>query len=88
MQKRDPLALGTDPGLVVDQLNSRCAAARERGIEVVHREANVVDSGAFSGDKSRYRRRFVPSLQQLDQRFPCRESRYARAITVFERHLR
>jgi hypothetical protein len=51
MYERDSLALCAKPGAFVYQAETVGAAASERAVEIVHREAHVVNAGAALRDK-------------------------------------
>lgn len=46
MKEGDSLSLGSYPGSFVDKPKTGGAAAVQRRVEVIHREADVMDSGA------------------------------------------
>ena len=52
MKKRDPFLLGADAGGLVDEPNAGRSTTIERGVEVVDREAQVMDAGTTLGHKS------------------------------------
>ena len=84
MQEGDPLSLGSNAWLFVYELETGSAAALESGVEIVHREADMVDPRTAFGDEPGDRRLRIVRLQQLDQRIASREPCYARAIGVVE----
>ena len=51
VQERDTFPLGAEPRRFVDQPNAGLAAARERTVEIVDREADVMDARAAFGDE-------------------------------------
>lgn len=51
MQESDVLAFGADTRLLIDEANSRGAAAIERRGEVIDDETDVVDSRSAFGDE-------------------------------------
>ena len=85
MQKYDPLSLGPDTRLLVDELNARSSTSLDRCVEVIDREADVMDTGAALLQKARDRRGGIVSLQQLHERFSGAQANYARAVSVIER---
>lgn len=87
MQEGDSLSLGSKAGLFVYQLQAGNAAALESGVEVVHREADMVNSRPAFGDEPGDRRLRIVRLQQLDQGLSGREARDASSVRVFEVHL-
>jgi len=52
MQKRDAFLLGADAGGLVDEANPGRATTLQGGVEVVDREAQVMDAGTTLGHKS------------------------------------
>ena len=87
MQKRDPLSLRPNARLFVDQLHPRRAAARQHRVEIVDREADVMDSRSALRHEASYRGSGVVSLQQLYHWFARAESDYGRAVGVIQRDL-
>ena len=51
MKESDGFAFGAEAGLVIDELDSRGAAAIERRGDVVHRKTYVMDPRAPFGDE-------------------------------------
>jgi len=51
MQESDGLALGANSRLLVDETNTRGAAALENGAEVIDDKTDVVDARAALGDE-------------------------------------
>jgi len=68
MQKRNPLSFGSNPRYLVDQPHSCFATTRQSPVEVGNREADVMDSGASSGDELSNRRLSAFRFEQLDER--------------------
>lgn len=87
MQKRDPLSLRSNARLFVDQLHPRRAAARQHRVEIVDREADVMDSRSALRHEVSDGGSGVVSLQQLHQRLARAESHYGRAVGVIQRDL-
>ena len=86
MQKRDPFPLRADARLLVDELHPRRPATRQRCIQVVDGEADVMDAGTPPGDKARDGGIGVVGLQQLHQGLPRAEAGYAGAVGVIQRN--
>src|SRR5687768_9188719 len=82
VKKGDPLSLGSHARPLVHQPYSRVTALLERPIQVVDREADVVDSGTAlfevptDGGVGRVR------LEKLDQRVPGHEAADPGAIAI------
>ena len=87
MQEGDALAFRAEAGRLVDEADAGTAAALEGGIDVVHREADVVDAGAALLDELRDRRVGSLGFEQLDERIAGGESRDAGTVGIVERHL-
>lgn len=51
MQKGNPLSFGADARNVINQSGARRAATLQSCVEVVHREADVMNRGASLRDK-------------------------------------
>ena len=86
MEKRDPFPLGADPGRLIDQPNSGGPAARERIVEVVDGEANVMDPRPPRVQKLGDRSARFPRLEELNERLTGREPDDRRAVGVIERN--
>lgn len=86
MEKRNPFPLGADPGRLIDQPDSGGPAARERIVEVVDGEANVVDSWPPRVQKLGDRSARFPRLEELDERLASREPDDRRAVGIIERN--
>jgi hypothetical protein len=69
---------------LIDQSYSGGSAARERIVEVVDGEANVVDAGPPRVQKLGDRSARVPRLEKLDERLTGREPSDRRAVGVIE----
>jgi hypothetical protein len=88
VQKRDPLSLRSHAGLVVDELHPRRPAPRQHRVEVVDREADVMNPGTPFGDEARDWGIGVIGFQELHQGLPRAEPDYARAVGVVQGDLR
>ena len=55
MKKRDAFPFRADPGCFVDEANAGCATSFEGSIQVVDREADVVNPGAALGNEAAHR---------------------------------
>jgi hypothetical protein len=87
VQKYDPLPLGPDARLIVDELNARGSASLDRCVEVVDRKADVMDSRPALRQKARDRRGGIIGLQELHEWLSGAKANYARAVCVIERDL-
>ena len=85
MQERDTFPLGTEPGRFVDQSDTGLSATRERTVEIVDREADVMDARATFGDELADGCVRMLGLEQLDEGVTGREAGDARTIGVVER---
>ena len=88
MQKRDALLLRTNPRHFVDEANTSGPAARQRSVEVVDGEADVMNPRAAFGHEPADRRFRGFRFEQLDERFSGRHAGDARPIGVVEGHVR
>ena len=84
MEKRDSFSFRPDPRDIVDELNSRPAAALEGAIQIVDGEADVMQARASLRHEAADRRIGVRCFQQLHERASGIETRYARAIRVIQ----
>lgn len=87
MEKSDPFSFRSDPWDVVDELNSRSTAALERSIQIVDREADVMQPRPSLRDEAPDGGIGVPRLEQLHQRTSGVEARYAGAVGIIQIHL-
>ena len=85
MQEGDSLSFGADTRLLVDELDPGAPATIEGTVEIVDREANVMNPGAPLGDKASDRGFVIFGLEELDQGLPGAQSNYTRTIGVIER---
>lgn len=88
MKEGNSLPLGADSRCFVDEAEPRGTAARECSVQVVHHEANVVNSGAASRDEASHWTVRAGSFEQLNEGVPGREPDDTRSISVVERDLR
>jgi hypothetical protein len=86
MEKRNPFPLGAHPGRLIDQPDSGGPAARERIVEVVDGEANVMDSWPPRVQKLGDRSARFPRFEKLDERLAGREPDDRRTVGVIERN--
>ena len=84
MEERNTFPLGTEPGRLVDEANAGGTAARERTVEIVDGEADVMDSGAAFGDELADGSVRPLGLEQLDEGVTRSESGDPRAVGVVE----
>ena len=87
MQEGDALAFGAKARGLVDQHDTRLAAARERRVEVVDGETEVMDAGSPLLEELRDRRARVLRFEQFDEGATGGEAGYAGAVAVFERRV-
>ena len=85
MKERDSLLLRTDPRGLIDETNAGCATPIESSVEVVHGEANMVNTGATFGDIAANRRVRGFSFEQFNERFASREADNRCTVGVVER---
>lgn len=88
MQKRDPLAFGTNARLVVDESHASLSAAFEHLFNVVYIEANMVNAGAPLSDELADRSVWGVRLQQFDEGISCSEPGNACTVGIVEWNLR
>lgn len=78
------LSFGTDSRLLIDEANSRGATARECVGEVIHGEANMVNTGAAFGDEFSDRGIRVDGLEELDEGIASGQPGDASAVRIVE----
>ncbi len=88
MQKGDPLSFCPHPGRPVDKLYSGSSASLERGIDVRHRDTNVMYPSAAASEIFPDRRIRRRGFQELDQRPAAFHRRYPRAVRICDLDLR
>ena len=88
MKEGNSLPLGADSGRFVDEPESRRTAARERGVQVVYHEANVVNSGTASRNEASHWTVRTGGFEKLDEGIPGRDPDDTRSISVVERDFR
>ena len=86
MQKHDPLSLGPDARLVIDEPYARGPAPLDHRVEVVDSKADVMYPWPAFGDEASYWRFGIVGLQQLHQRLSSAEARDVRAVGIIERN--
>ena len=87
MQKRDPFLLGADAGGFVDEPNAGGTTTLEGGVEVVDKEAEVVNSRPAFGHKPADWRVRGLRFEQLDEGIAGSEADDRRAVGVVEWHV-
>lgn len=87
MEEGDPFTFGTWPRGFVNQSDAGVAAAQQRGVEVVHGKANVVDSRAASGQESRDWRVGFGGLEEFHEGATRGEARDSRSVGVIQGNL-
>ena len=80
----DALPLGADARRLVDEGDAGRAAPLERGVEIIHREADVVDARAPAREESRDRRLGVVGREKLDERLTGFVAGDARTVGISE----
>ena len=88
MQKGDPLALCTKSGNFVDETDASRFAARQRTVDIINGETDVMDSRTASGDELANRGIGSPGFEEFDQGLSGCEAGDTRAIGVIERNIR
>lgn len=84
MQEGYAFAFGAHARSLVDQRDTRRAAARERRVDVVDGKADVVDPGTSLVEELRDGRARVPRFEEFDQRVTSGQAGYAGAVAVVE----
>src|SRR5512140_2984473 len=84
MEKRDTFPLGTDARGLVDEAEAGGPTARERTVEVVHGEADVMDARAASGDEFADGRVRGIGFEELDEGLAGFEPGDLRTVRVVE----
>lgn len=87
MEERNAFSFGADAWSFVDQLNAGLSAAFQSCIEVIDREADVMNPRTALRDKARDRGFVAFGFHELDQRLPRAQADDSRAIGVIERYL-
>src|ERR1019366_5167735 len=87
MQKGDPLALGAHARRLVDQRDTGLTAARERRVEVVDGETDVMDAGSPLFEELRDRRARVLRFEEFNECAAGDEAGNAGAVAVAERRV-
>lgn len=82
MQECDSLSFCSDAGRLVDQSDSSGTTLRERLIEVIDGEADVVDPGSPPRDEAADRGILIHCLEELDEGPPSVEPRDVRSVHV------
>lgn len=88
MQECDPLSFRSNPRSRIDQLHSRGTAAIQHPVQIIHREADVMNPGAATREEFSYRSIRSRGLEQLDETLPGRDSRDAGAVGIGQLHRR
>ena len=68
MQKRDAFPFRAHARNVVDEVDARVATSLQRSVEVIYREADVVDTGSALGQETADGRIGSLRLEQFDDR--------------------
>ena len=84
MEERDTFPFGAESRHFVDQPNAGGPAARERTVQVVDGEADVMDAGASFGDELADGRLGVLGLEKLHESLTGGEAGDARTIGIVE----
>ena len=87
MQEGYSFAFRTQPGCLVDEPNAGRTAARKRTVEVVHGEADVVNSGAAPGHELPDGRVIRLGLEQFHQRLSGGKASNGCPVGVVQRYL-
>lgn len=87
MEERNSLSLGAHAGNIVQQLDPRFAAPGQSSVEIVHREAYVMNARPPLCHESAYRRGLVGRLEELHQRAGGIEAANPGSVRVCERDL-
>jgi hypothetical protein len=82
MQKGYPFSLRANSRNLIDQLDSELAAPPEHRVEIVYREADVMNSGAAPREKFPDRSIGPGGLEQLDKTFSSIDCRDAGTIGI------
>ena len=88
MKKRDAFPFCADPGCFVDEANAGCATSFEGSIQIVDREADVVNSGAALGNEAADRRLGRFRFEELDEGITRSESGDRRPIGIVQLYFR
>ncbi len=87
MEKSDPLAFGANSWRRIDESNARNATALERRVEIVDREADVMQPRPAFFDKLRDRRIGRFRFEQFNERVAGQKSGDVSAVGIFQRRL-
>lgn len=87
MQKCDPLSLRAYARLIVNELHTRRPAPRQHCVQIVDREADVMDPGTPFGDEARDWGIRVIGFQKLYQGLARAEPDDVRAVGIVQRDL-
>ena len=87
MEKRDTFPFGAEAGCFVDEADASGLAARERAVEIVNCEADVVNAGSSFGDELADWCLGGVGLEELDERLAGLHSGDAGPVGVVERDL-
>ena len=85
MQEGDTFPVGAEPGRFIDQPKAGRAATRERTVEIVDCEADVMDAGAAFGDELADGCVRMLGLEQFHEGVTGCEAGDARSVGVVER---
>ncbi len=87
MKKGDSLSLRANARLVIDDLDAGAPAALEHCVQVVDREADVMDARSAFGYKARDWRCRVSRLEKLNEWLAGAQANDARAVRIIEGNL-
>lgn len=87
MQKGDPFSLCSDARLLVDKLDPGGPAPRQHRVQIVDREADVMNTRTPFGHEARDGGIGVIGFQKLYQRLARAEPDYVRAVGIVQRDL-
>jgi hypothetical protein len=85
VEKRDALPFGAGSWFLVDEANAGLATARERIVEVIDREADMMDSRTALRDELRDRRLGALRFEEFDERIASREPGDSGSVRIVER---
>ena len=82
MDERDPLPLGADARGLIDQLDPEKTASLEHRIEIIHREADVMNPSSAARQEFPDRSIGGGRLQELDEAVAGINRHYVRSIRI------
>jgi hypothetical protein len=87
VQERNSLSFSAKAWFLVNEFYARSATAVQRGIEIVHGKADVMNAGSALGHVPRDRGIGIVSLKELDQRLAGIQAHYVRPVRILEWNL-